>query len=76
MADTQLPLEPIPFDSAVELCAQIRADAEINWHTASAKWCFQCRQTGGEDTNNRGFLRAPGNRGCIVINRKYAEMKS
>jgi hypothetical protein len=76
MANSQLSLEPIPFDTAVELCAQIRAEAEIHWQTASAKWCYQCRQIAGDDPNNRGFLRAPGNRGCIVINHKYAELKS
>jgi hypothetical protein len=76
MADTQLPFDPIPFETAVELCAQVRADAEVNWNTASAKWCYQCRQIAGNDPNHRGFLREPGNRGCIVINRKYAELKA
>jgi deferrochelatase/peroxidase EfeB len=76
MADTQLSLAPIPFETAVELCAQIRAETEINWQTASAKWCYQCQQITGNDPAKRGFLRAPDNRGCIVINSMYAEMKS
>jgi hypothetical protein len=76
MADTQLPLDPIPFETAVELCAQVRAEADANWNTASAKWCYQCRQIAGNDLSQRGFLREPGNRGCIVINRKYAELKA
>jgi hypothetical protein len=76
MADTQHPLDPIPFETAVELCAQVRAEADATWNTASAKWCYQCRQIAGNDANQRGFLREPGNRGCIVINRKYAELKA
>lgn len=76
MSDTQLAIEPIPYEIAVDLCAQIRAEAEINWHTASARWCYQCRQIAGNDPNNCGFLRASGNRGCILINCKYADMKS
>ena len=75
MVDDNFPVGPIPLEVAVELCAQIRADAEINWHTASAKWCYQCRQIAGDTPENRGFLRAAGNRGCILINRKFAELQ-
>jgi hypothetical protein len=76
MADNQILVEPIPFETAVELCALIRADAEINWHTASARWCYQCREIAGDNPENRGFLRAEGNHGCILINRKFVEMKA
>lgn len=34
--------EPIPLEIAVKLCAEIRQEAEINWHTAAATWCFTC----------------------------------
>jgi hypothetical protein len=76
MADRQLPLDAIPFETAVELCAQVRAEAEINWNSASAKWCYRCRRISNDDPDNRGFMRAAGNRGCIVINRMYAGLKA
>lgn len=75
MSDTRLVNEPIPYEIAVKLCDEIRAEAEINWNTASANWCYQCRKLAGNDPNKRGFLRAAGNRGCILINCKFAALK-
>lgn len=66
--------EAIPLQIALSLCKQIREEADQNWHTAAARWCWECRKAGGGDPEKRGFTRAPGNRGCILINRRFALM--
>lgn len=64
-------VEMIPLEAAELLCAEIRAEADVNWHTAAARWCWDCRKKAGGDPANKGYLRKPGNRGCILINRRY-----
>jgi hypothetical protein len=64
-------VDPIPFDVAAQLCANIRAEAEAHWQTAAARWCYQCQQEAGGDPAKRGILRAPGNRGCYLVNERY-----
>ncbi len=66
--------QPIPLDVASQLCAEIRAEAEENWHTASARWCWHCRRTYEGRKNFKGFRQKPGNRGCILVNARYASM--
>ena len=67
--------DAIPLETAILLCKEIRDEADRNWHTASARWCWECRQSSSGDPDMRGFLREPGNRGCILINQRYAVLK-
>ncbi len=64
---------PIPFETAEQLCAEIREEARRNWHTVTARWCWSCQKSAGNRSENYGFLQKPGNRGCILINNKYAQ---
>ena len=66
-------IEPIPWEVADQLCAAIRRDAEQNWYTAAARWCWNCREEAGGDVNKRGFMREPGNRGCYRVNARFAD---
>jgi hypothetical protein len=68
-------VEPIPWEVALQLCESIRKDAEIHWDTAEATWCFVCQQQTGGDLSKRGILRAPGNRGCPLVNGHYTLWK-
>lgn len=68
--------DAIPYEMAVMLCKEIRAEAEWEWFTAASRWCWRCREVSGGDPAHRGFLRAPGNRGCILVNARYAEMQA
>jgi hypothetical protein len=68
----QSAFDPIPWKVADELCLAIREQAEVNWKTAAARWCWNCQQATGGDMNKRGFMRSPGNRGCTLINARYA----
>lgn len=65
--------EPIPWEIADQLCTAIRKEAEQNWYTASARWCWDCQQTLKGDEFTRGFMRKEGNRGCYLVNARYAE---
>lgn len=67
-------LSPIPLDITLRLCEEIRRETENNWYTASARWCWSCQQSTNRDPSKRGFLRQEGNRGCILINARYARL--
>ena len=63
----------IPLEVAEQLCREIRAEADRNWHTAAARWCWSCRKS--KQADEPGYLQKPGNRGCILINARYAQMR-
>lgn len=65
--------EPIPAEIARQLCSDIRAEAEKNWHTASARWCWQCRRSYEDRGRVIGYQQKPGNRGCLLVNARYAK---
>jgi hypothetical protein len=64
--------EPISYGVAIEICRAIRAEAEINWTTASARWCYACREARKDWAKTPGFSDKPGNRGCMLVNTRYA----
>jgi hypothetical protein len=65
---------PIPLEVATQLCAEIRREFEEEmWPSSAARWCWSCQQSVGENPESRGFLRKPGNRGCILVNARYQE---
>jgi len=66
-------VKPIPVEVARQLCDGIRAEAEIHWDTVAARWCWKCQQETGGDPAKRGFLRAPGNRGCYLVNMQFGQ---
>jgi hypothetical protein len=66
--------DPIPYDVAIKLCREIRAEAEIKWTTASARWCYACREARKDWAKTPGFTDKPGNRGCMLVNARYALM--
>ena len=39
--------ESIPWEAADQLCSDIREEAEQNWSTAAARWCWNCQKTTG-----------------------------
>lgn len=67
-------INPIPLEIAIQLCAEIREENDCIWYPTPARWCFCCQEETGGDPMKRGFLREPGNRGCILVNAGYAEM--
>lgn len=65
--------EPIPWEVANQICAAIRKEAEQNWYTAAARWCWNCQEMTAGEESRRGFMREPGNRGCYLVNIRFAE---
>ena len=68
-------INPIPLDIAIQLCDEIREEIDRLWYPTPARWCLTCQEESGGGPAKRGFLRAPGNRGCILVNARYAEMR-
>lgn len=65
-------LEPIPMEIAIDLCQKICQEAELRWNSAVARWCWACTSCDCGDPTKRGFARQPGNRGCLMVNARYA----
>jgi hypothetical protein len=70
----ELAVKPIPLEIAERLCAEIRAEAEEQWHSSASAWCWACQKSTGGKATKRGFLQAPGNRGCILVNARFAAL--
>ena len=69
--------EPIPLEMALELCAAIRRDFdEVNWQSPAARWCWACQEKTGGDPEKRGYLRAEGNRGCLLVNSRFTVLQA
>ena len=64
--------DPIPLDIAIKLCDEIREEVDKIWYPTPDRWCYCCQQETGGDPTKRGFLREPGNRGCFLVNKRYA----
>jgi len=62
---------PIPLPLAEKLCEDIRKETEANWYTESARWCWNCQKSAAGNLEKRGFLRQPGNRGCMLVNARF-----
>ena len=68
-------INPIPLEIAIQLCDEIREELDRIWYPTPARWCYCCQKEILEgDPMNRGFLRKPGNRGCALVNARYAEI--
>jgi hypothetical protein len=65
---------PIPLEIAIQLCDEIREELDRIWYPTPARVCLCCEQEGCEDPTKRGFTRLAGNRGCTLVNARYAEM--
>ncbi|MGE5223067.1 MAG: hypothetical protein ACM3PY_11550 [Omnitrophica WOR_2 bacterium] len=74
--NTNSVLNPIPLEVATQLCSEIRQEAERNWHTAAARWCWNCQNLTGGDPAKWCVLQLPGNRGCLLVNARYAQIQS
>jgi hypothetical protein len=74
--NTNSVLNPIPLKVATQLCSEIRREAERNWHSAEARWCWNCQKLRRGDPNQWGVLQKPGNRGCIMVNARFAQIQS
>ena len=70
----EIMINPIQLEIAIQLCDEIREEIDRIWYPSPERWCLLCQEETGGDPLKRGFLREPGNRGCILVNARYAEM--
>jgi hypothetical protein len=67
--------EPIPIETARQLCAEIYAANRGRWWTVGALWCKVCAAcTPGSD--ERLWACAPGNRGCAQVSRRFDRLRT
>ena len=67
---------PIPAFQAVRLCNEISAKKLGRWWDPSAWQCMGCARFSA-DIQHRCFNTAAGNRGCVLINKRWdAEVQS
>lgn len=67
-------INPIPLKIALQLCDEIREETDRIWYPIPARWCLSCEEQAGSEPMKRGFMNKPGNRGCFLINTRYAEL--
>lgn len=67
---------PIPYEVALMLCNEIKEEVALKWTTASARWCYACQASRDDSEQVRGFTLKPGNRGCVVVNARYARLQA
>lgn len=61
----------IPWDTALRLCAAIRAENRHKWYTPNGMMCRGCVAFSEGNPAKMCFANKPGNRGCYQVNARY-----
>ena len=70
MAKTES-LNPIPKETAFQLCAEIRQQYGRKWYTAAGMQCAGCMYFSKGDEAKMCVSNQPGYRGCNLVNARY-----
>lgn len=73
---TTLETKSIPNEVALSICQQIRTEHSGQWWRAATWQCWGCVKFSKGDPAKMCFSSAPGNRGCQLINRCYAQTQA
>lgn len=71
MINNHIRIGPIPQETALMLCEQIRSEHRQKWYSIAARWCWICIKRSQGDPLKMGITRKPGNRGCALVNSRY-----
>lgn len=63
--------QPIPKDTALQLCADIREEYQGRWFSNAFWQCWGCVRFTHGDPDKMCFHNQPDNRGCALINARY-----
>jgi hypothetical protein len=66
----------IPYDTAAELCEQIRQANQGKWYTFNGMWCWGCVTFTKGEVSKRCFNNTPDCRGCTQVTRRYGLAES
>ena len=70
MAHTE-PVNAIPKDVALQLCAEIRQNYQRRWYTAARWQCWGCMRFSKGDPAKMCVASRPDHRGCNLVNARY-----
>ncbi len=62
---------PIPRETALELCAEIRDQYRGKWWTLAGMQCIGCTRVSKGEVTKMCVSSAPGYRGCNLVNARY-----
>lgn len=63
--------EAIHFDTALNICKEIRKHNQGKWYSFYGMWCWGCNIFSKQDSNNLCFNKNIDNRGCSQVNNRY-----
>ena len=64
-------LTPIPKDTALQLCAEIREKSGGKWWTLAGMQCAGCLRFSKGDPAKMCVMNRPDNRGCKLVNARF-----
>lgn len=67
-ADTEV---AIPLEVALRLCDEILEESRHRRLDLAAWRCRECAYESHGDSARKGFSKAPGNRGCTLVNERW-----
>ena len=65
------PVNAIPKDTALQLCAEIRQNYGHKWYTAASWQCRGCMRFSKGDPAKMCVGSRPDYRGCNLVNARY-----
>ena len=69
-------MDAISRNVAVLLCAAIRLENQGKWYTLAGLQCWGCMKFSKGDPAKMCMIRQDGYRGCKLVNKRYAKVKS
>jgi hypothetical protein len=64
-------MDAIPYETATQLCEQIRQENRKKLYTFNGMWCWGCA-TFTKEIGQRCFNNAQGCRGCSQVNGRFS----
>ncbi len=68
-------LNPIPRETALELCAEILRKYQGKWYTLAGVQCMGCLVASKGDLTKMCVSSRPDNLGCNLVIARYNELK-
>jgi hypothetical protein len=69
------PVNAIPKETALALCAEIRQQYLGKWYTLAGMQCWGCTTFSQGDPAKMCVSNDPGYRGCNLVNARYARQR-
>lgn len=64
-------MKAIPYDQALAICEETRAQNRGKWYTFNGMWCWGCATFTKGNPSGRCFASSADNRGCAQVNQRF-----